>query len=494
VSSERYARQAIVPGWNQRRLGESHLLLVGWNRLSAAIAAGAVALGVGRLTLFAGTSPATWPADFLFSAPESGTTLAQALPAALRDLNPEVSVAMVTALLADEAQLLALSRPHAIIVASGDPADAEIAAACAGPCAIPLILARAGSADGACAVWSSWMEPSPVLAEMGASPPGEEPDAAVSCVIGGLALSEMRACLMPLRPGDGPSPYLLRYRCADPQRFSTHGSCGPVPPPSHPSHTPLPPYAHTPILPYAHTQRVPATRPHHVLLAGAGGLGTWFAVAACQPGFPVGELLIFDGDTIAATNMNRQILFAGAIGAPKASTMADRLRRINPQLQVSAVDEPVSRDSLLARAGEIDAVAAAVDSFRARALIQDACLATGTPLVSGGSGALQAEVAVSAPQRSACLRCALQIDRLAQAEGAQPASCAAAPEASTVIANMIAGGLMAAELRNLWSDPPDVPRAVLAYDALAAPRVGVRSERPPCRCFEEAFTHTQHAR
>jgi molybdopterin/thiamine biosynthesis adenylyltransferase len=460
----------LIPRWDQARLSESHLLIVGSDALAAVIAVGATALGVGRVTLLHDAVVGREQSDhFLCDGATPGTPRVRVMETALRALNPDVTVSSVVAQLVSDVQLMTLPRLHLVIVANGDACDVAVCAAYAHAQNLPLIIASANTTEGACAVWLPSRERtpcrSPSLTETTDREQTGNPSMAVSCVIGGLALSEARACLLPFWSGEPLfAPPMLRYNLAHPQRFLPAGQ-------ETIDHTTL----HSP-------RSIPI---RHLVLVGAGGLGTWFGLAAVADSL-TRLLTVFDPDVIEEHNLNRQILFTGAVGQPKATTLAARLRSINSDVRTTGVGERIPPEFISDHHAEIDGVIAAVDNFRTRALLQQECGENGLPLINGGSGALQAEVAIYAPGQTACLNCVMDLKRLAQRESDQPTSCAAAPEASTVIANMIAGGLMAAETRNLLTDPPNVPRGVIAYDAFAPPRVGLRSKRSPCRCFERS--------
>lgn len=495
----RYARQMLIPRWDQARLSESHVLIVGSDALAAAIAVGATALGVGRVTLLHDAVVACDQLDnFLCVGATPGAPRVRVMEASLRTLNPDVTVNSIVAQLVSDVQLMTLPRPHLVIIANGDACDVEVCAAYAHAQGIPLIIATANKSEGACAVWLPGRERtpcpdsiedsrqsrsrSPSFAALTDTERTGNPSMAVSCVIGGLALSETRACLLPFWSGEPLfAPPVLRYNAVHPQRFLPAGQQTIDDTTLHAPHsTPTRPH---PDLSGLSTRRSTHTPARHLVLVGAGGLGTWFGLAAVADSL-TRLLTVFDPDTIEEHNLNRQILFTGSVGQPKATTLAARLRSINSDVRATGVRGRIPPKFISDHRAEIDGVIAAVDNFRTRALLQQECGENGLPLINGGSGALQAEVAVFAPGQTACLNCVMDLKRLAQRESDQPTSCAAAPEASTVIANMIAGGLMAAEVRNLLTDPPNVPRGVLAYDASAPPRVGLRSQRAPCRCFD----------
>jgi len=75
-----------------------------------------------------------------------------------------------------------------------------------------------------------------------------------------------------------------------------------------------------------------------VLVFGAGGVGSWAAEALVRSG--IGKIGIIDNDTVAASNINRQIEATSlTIGEQKASALKKRLLEINPECQVTSWDE-----------------------------------------------------------------------------------------------------------------------------------------------------------
>ncbi|HHO59800.1 MAG TPA: tRNA cyclic N6-threonylcarbamoyladenosine(37) synthase TcdA, partial [Thiotrichales bacterium] len=86
-------------------------------------------------------------------------------------------------------------------------------------------------------------------------------------------------------------------------------------------------------------------RGSHVCVVGIGGVGSWAAEALARSG--VGRLTLVDGDTISASNMNRQIHALDAtLGQLKAEVMAQRIRQINADCQVRVIDRYIDDDNL----------------------------------------------------------------------------------------------------------------------------------------------------
>lgn len=91
-------------------------------------------------------------------------------------------------------------------------------------------------------------------------------------------------------------------------------------------------------------------RDTRLLVAGCG-IGSSFAETATRLGFE--HITLVDGDTVSAHNLNRQAFVAADVGRTKVAALADRLRAINPGVQVEAVAEnlgPHNTDALVAGA------------------------------------------------------------------------------------------------------------------------------------------------
>ncbi|MGB8357239.1 MAG: tRNA threonylcarbamoyladenosine dehydratase [Bacteroidales bacterium] len=76
----------------------------------------------------------------------------------------------------------------------------------------------------------------------------------------------------------------------------------------------------------------------HVLIAGLGGVGSWAAEMICRAG--IGRMTIIDGDIVTSANINRQLpALTSTIGKVKAEVMGERLKDINPDLELRVIPE-----------------------------------------------------------------------------------------------------------------------------------------------------------
>jgi molybdopterin-synthase adenylyltransferase len=147
------------------------------------------------------------------------------------------------------------------------------------------------------------------------------------------------------------------------------------------------------LLPEIGIQGQEALLKSHVLVIGAGGLGSPLAIYLAASG--VGKLTLCDSDTVDLTNLQRQIAHStDRIGAPKASSARTTLAGLNPEVNVVALHQRMDEATLLRLVTDADVVADASDNFSTRYAINRACMISRKPLVSGAAIRFEGQVAV----------------------------------------------------------------------------------------------------
>ena len=144
----------------------------------------------------------------------------------------------------------------------------------------------------------------------------------------------------------------------------------------------------------------------HVLVLGAGGLGCPVALYLGAAG--VGHLTLVDDDQIELANLQRQIGFEQRwLGDSKAERLADRVRAINPDITVTAVNRRVGGDDLQQLVAESALVLDCTDNFNTRFALNRASVAAGVPLVSGAAIRGEGQLSVYDPRHpdSPCYHC-----------------------------------------------------------------------------------------
>ena len=142
-----------------------------------------------------------------------------------------------------------------------------------------------------------------------------------------------------------------------------------------------------------------------VLIVGLGGLGApaalWLAAAG------VGRLLLADDDTLHISNLQRQILYRSAdCGKAKAQLAQYQLQSLNPQVETIALQERIDEQRLGALLPQVNLVLDCSDNMTTRHAINAACVAAGTPLISGSAVGFSGQLlVVTPPWRHGCYRC-----------------------------------------------------------------------------------------
>jgi adenylyltransferase/sulfurtransferase len=122
-----------------------------------------------------------------------------------------------------------------------------------------------------------------------------------------------------------------------------------------------------------------------VLVIGAGGLGAPVLLYLAAAG--VGTLGVIDDDTVALSNLQRQVIHGTPeIGTPKVASAAAAIARLNPHVKVVTHAERLTAANALALVSQYDIVADGSDNFATRYLISDACYFAKKPLVTAAVG------------------------------------------------------------------------------------------------------------
>lgn len=125
----------------------------------------------------------------------------------------------------------------------------------------------------------------------------------------------------------------------------------------------------------------------HVCVIGIGGVGSWAAEALARSG--IGHLTLIDMDDVCVTNTNRQIhALRQTVGQPKGEVMARRIAEINPECEVTCIDDFITADNVAEYlTKQFDYVIDAIDSVRPKAALLAYCRRNKIPVVTtGGAG------------------------------------------------------------------------------------------------------------
>ena len=137
-------------------------------------------------------------------------------------------------------------------------------------------------------------------------------------------------------------------------------------------------------------------RKKRALIVGCGGLGGHILDQLARIG--VGFLRVADGDVFEESNLNRQLLSAPALlGVSKARAAADHVRRVNPHVEVEAVEAFMDESNVRELIAGCNIVLDALDNIPSRRLLAEACAEAGIPYVYGAIQGWVAQAAISMP-------------------------------------------------------------------------------------------------
>ncbi len=153
-----------------------------------------------------------------------------------------------------------------------------------------------------------------------------------------------------------------------------------------------------------------------IMIVGVGALGCEIAKDFALMG--IGKLILVDLDTIETSNLSRQMLFRpGDEGRPKAEVAAERLKEMNPFINIDFYFEKLQKLPMSVYE-EADVVVMALDNFNARLDLNKICLRLKKPIVEGGTVGFEGHVQIVIPEGAGIQykNRKIEIDKLVESE------------------------------------------------------------------------------
>jgi len=145
-------------------------------------------------------------------------------------------------------------------------------------------------------------------------------------------------------------------------------------------------------------------RQARIFIAGAGGLGSPIAMYLAVAG--VGTIRIADHDTVGRTNLNRQVLhWDENIGMKKVESAAEKLKKLNPGVEVEAIAETVTEANVSRLVAGCDLIVDAMDNLPTRYVLNKVALDKNIPFFHGAVYGFEGRVMTILPGQTACLWC-----------------------------------------------------------------------------------------
>ncbi|MCC8088869.1 MAG: HesA/MoeB/ThiF family protein [Rikenellaceae bacterium] len=140
-----------------------------------------------------------------------------------------------------------------------------------------------------------------------------------------------------------------------------------------------------------------------VLVIGAGGLGAPVLLYLAAAG--VGTLGIIDGDVVDLSNLQRQVIhFTEDVGKPKVFSAEEKIKRVNPDVNVITYNRLFTAENALDIIKNYDFIVDGTDNFPIKFLINDACVKAGKPFSHGGILRFEGQTFTYKPGHT-CYRC-----------------------------------------------------------------------------------------
>lgn len=141
-----------------------------------------------------------------------------------------------------------------------------------------------------------------------------------------------------------------------------------------------------------------------VLTVGTGGLGSPLALYLAAAG--IGTIGIVDFDVVDESNLQRQIIHGTSdVGRPKVESARDKIKDINPNVEVVVHEEALTSENALEIFADYDVVVDGTDNFPTRYLVNDACVLLGKPNVYGSIFRFEGQASVFWAEEGPCYRC-----------------------------------------------------------------------------------------
>jgi adenylyltransferase/sulfurtransferase len=141
-----------------------------------------------------------------------------------------------------------------------------------------------------------------------------------------------------------------------------------------------------------------------VFIAGAGGLGSVAATYLTAAG--VGMLRIVDQDRVELSNLNRQVLYwQKDIGKRKANSATEKLRKLNQEVTIEAIDERITEANISPLVAGFDLIVDAMDNLPSRYLLNKVAVEKNVPLFHGAVHGFEGRAMTIIPGETACLWC-----------------------------------------------------------------------------------------
>lgn len=450
----RTSRQELISGWNQDKLNQAKVGIIGVTQPVALAVAG---LQIGHVSLYDMRSSPDRRQLIFYGSSESA---AVAAADKIMQINPEIEALgcemKVEAFTAD-----LLEVPQAIVCSSTDKEEQIFVAKYCVEKKIPLVSVGMKNVCGEVRVYLPGKTGAEkFLDRVSQFPYSEKPNPLSESILGSIAADELRKILAPIN--DSPLENILVYNPSLPSRFELAKYGG-----------------YQGLETDLEQAKLPEKK--NIVIVGAGALGTFFSSGLVEQRDCAWDIKIVDYDTVEEVNLNRQFYYWDALNQYKSETLAKKLAEINPKMKLSALNAKLTEKNI-DELGKPDIIMCGVDNFKTDKLVSDYCIKNKIPMVNVGTSAFTATVRTFVPNKTGCLDCQIN---LADKVSKEKESCIAVPNPSICITNSIAAFLGVLEAEKILREADYLKGTIIKYDSQHERRFATIEAVSKCNCVKE---------
>jgi len=475
-----YDRQKLIENWEQERLLESEVAVIGSGTLAHYLLAAIAGLGIGKVKIFDNRklTRADKKEGFLYLLESKHPPYrSKALEGMIRKINQDINVRGINWRFLYPSSTKIFEKENVIIDVTNDPISKSVVLEYGEKNNIPVILASADENSGKVYVMKDYskVREEHLLAEYY----GKRQGIIASGIIGGIICEEIRKILMPLDEEDE-NIEEFHFNAFSKDRFGKEE----VPSFLRKEET------ENDLLvekPEENPKEKRKLKDKYVFMVGAGALANFLALGLAKMG--IGELNVVDYDRVDITNLNRQVLYYDSVGTKKVYALTEKLRRINRRMIIFPIAQKfTSRFDSYFRKHRPDLILDTVDNFRTRYLIQKFSYKYEIPLISGGTGPFSGQVVTYKPGETTCVNCHLDLKKGAEEEKKilEEYGCLQTLP-SVVTSNLIIASVMLNEMRTILLPEIYGPplNGVIYYNSKGRKRLSILRSSNICRCHEK---------
>lgn len=442
---DRFARQKMIEGWEQEKLEEARIAVVGVDYISQFLLSAFAGLGLGQtnhhgyITLYGwGNVTEDDKKNYpLYLEAEDGEKKTETLERIVKKINPNIQICGINIEAPEKYLKHFLGEEDLIVETGNDPTLKKMLIDYSRKDNKPLISVSCDE--------TQYKIVFPKIRKRITSFENQEQGALSGLIAAGIVTEEIRKLFMPLESDIGLTTNYLSYKI------------------------------------FKNGSNRKKFQDRCLLFIGAGALNNFSIFIAALYGFGID---VVDPDIVESLNLNRQVYFYEALGKNKAEVIRQRLSNINDKIK----DFPAKFDKNFEKYFENnrpDVIIGGVDNWEARNLLNKLSLKYKIPYVDGGTDYNFGRSITTYPEKTTCIDCLVNVRELAEKE--KEAGGCEQQMPSVIMSNMVTAGLVMSEVLKViepstFGNPHN---GILGFHSNSEKRLFIRKEPSVCECYKK---------